>query len=70
MKLEVKHRGKLQKQKHMEAKQRLLWNQRITEDIKEEIKTWEQMEMKTIQNLWNSVKKSSKRDFYSNTSLA
>lgn len=28
------------------------------------------MEMKTIQNLWNSVKKSSKRDFYSNTSLA
>ena len=50
---------KLLKHKHMEAKQTLLNNQQITEEIKKKIKTCietNENESTTIQNLWDSVK--------------
>ena len=48
----------------------ILNNQRVTEEIKEEIKKKnpEDNENTTIQNLWDT-ENSSKKEFYSNTSL-
>ena len=50
----------------------LLYNQEITEEIKEEIKKYLETNDNgdtTTQNLWDTAKSSSKREVYSNTSL-
>ena len=63
---------KLLKHKHMEAKQTLLNNQQITEEIKKEIKICietNENENPTTQNLWDTIKSSAKRKVHSNTGI-
>ena len=60
MRLEMNYRGKKRKKhKHMKAKQYVTNNQVITEEIKEEIKKYLEMndiENTMIQNLWDAAK--------------
>ena len=58
MKLEIYHKKKSGKNANTwRLNDMLLYNEWVNEEIKEEIKkTWRQMKMKTVQNLWGVAK--------------